>query len=191
MKRWGCNSTPTKPKSCISSTATTRKRLRKINGHTLWPAHSTLHPCTHTTPTLTASQLTSLFIHTPARGKAIWLCRSPTRPHDENASCSACIQEMGNKSTLFSSLSPISSAMASITLTLPSAARQLECVTFGNPVSSHTSCFTSSTSQMRHKLRRYRLVTQHQHAVLDIPLPHFARAHPASSKATRLFPSGW
>jgi len=63
------------------------------------------------------------------------------------------------KLTLLSSLSPISSAMTSTTPTPPSAAHQLNCLTFGNPVSSHTFSSTSATYQMRHNLRHYRLAS--------------------------------
>jgi len=63
-----------------------RKRPRKVNGHNLWPASFyilSMYP-DHTNPTETPHGYP---IHTPTRGKAIWLSRSPTRPHGEYESC--------------------------------------------------------------------------------------------------------
>jgi len=49
--------------------------------------------------------------------------------------------------------------MTSNTPTPPSAAHQLNCLTFGIPVFYHTSSSTSATCHMRHKLRHYRLAS--------------------------------
>jgi len=81
------------------------------------------------------------------------------------------------KLALLFSLSPIPFAMTSITPTPSSAAPQLNCLTFGNPVSSHTISPTSATYQMRHKLRHCRLVST-SHSVppcmfIDIPQRYF------------------
>ena len=60
----------------------------KITATMFDKCHSTLYPCTQTTPTpLTSLIITHFISHTPTRGKAIWLSRSPTRPYGEYKSC--------------------------------------------------------------------------------------------------------
>ena len=61
--------------------------------------HSTSYPCTtQTTPT--PPSLPILYIHTTARGKAIWLSWSPTRPHGEYESCCVIHPRKGKQSSL-------------------------------------------------------------------------------------------
>ena len=93
MKRRGCNSTLTKLKSFVS-VKPHKPKMRENDHEKLMAAlfghfHSTFYLCTQTT-----------YIHTSARGKAIWLSWSLARPPGEYESCCVIHPRKGIQSPL-------------------------------------------------------------------------------------------
>ena len=141
--------------------------------------HSTSSPWAQTTPTPHRGLTVTNFIyqHSCKRWSNLTILVSDSAPWWIWKLLCHPFNKRQTKLTLLSSLSPIPFAMTSTTPTPPSAAHQLNCLTFGNPVSCHTSCSKSATYQMRRKSRHYRLASTIHSApscmFMDIPLRYF------------------
>ena len=163
----GRNSKPHKPEMREND----HEKLRAV---LFGQQHSTSYSCTYTTPTprigFTVTQ--DIYPHSCKRYSNLTILVSNSTPWWIWKLRCHPFKKRQTILTFLSSLSPIPSTMTSTTPTPSSAAHQLNCLTFGNPVSSHASSSTSATYQMRHKLRHYRLASTSHPAPPCMCLPH-------------------